>query len=311
MSTSTATRPPLLLLLQLPLIVASWLCHRLARILVDFVAPRLQASNRTTAGLWRVYSPELFARPGVFPILLVKGPRWNPHAILAMAGPFRVEHTLTVELGPVYASAESWSLVLYRYPGAATVDHIGSATLPVAREQHTWHLPPGDYVASLRYYGWGEAPALPTVSADDLPVVAPCPVDPTTNRVYDQLRARRSRLGQCLHFYVYPMLRLAPWLPRRWVEAALLPVGNPETTFYYGPLAPGERLRLHAPTTLVADYAIYACIYTWDSLPRVWARMTTADLALPPDQERGFYVIRVHPLRAGLASPDGLRITAD
>lgn len=309
-----ARRPSLLALLpQLPLAVGSWLLYRLARGVVDLIAPRLQASSRASASQWRVHSAALFARPGVFPILLVKGPRWNPHATLAMAGPFPVERRLSVELEPVRASATAWSIVIYDYPGANTVAHLGSATGAPPAAAHTFELPPGKYVVSVRYYEWNRTPRLPAVTADDAPVLPGRDLDPDTNDFYRDLIRRRGALSRCLHFYVYPLLRLAPWLPRRWVEREYLPVGNPETSFRYGVVEPGERLVLRPSRRLLAGHGIYVCRYSRDSLPLDWRRVTDLEVRLDPARERGFYVVRLHQFdpEAPAPGPRDLEIRAE
>jgi hypothetical protein len=302
-----AAHPPSLLP-QLPLALASWLFYRLARLLVDLVAPRLQASSRASASRWRVHSAELFARPGVFPILLVRGPRWNPHAILAMAGPFRVTRTLRVDLDPVRASAGAWSIVIYAYPGARTVAHLGSADAPPGAAAE-FTLPPGDYAVSVRYYDWSAHPRLPAVFADGAPAIAAEDLDPDVNRVYATLLARRGLLSRCLHYHVYPLLRLAHRLPRGFVEREFLPVGNPETRFLYDVVEPGERLVVRVAPRLLAACGVYVCRYSRDSLPVDWARITAPTAALDPARERGYYVVRIHPQRPGaVVGPDDLEI---
>lgn len=296
---SSPRRLPLApVLLQLPLALGSWVFHKLARALARFAAPRLQSAGSASASIWKVYSAELFARPGVFPILLINAPRWNPHALLAMAGPLRVERELSFELEPVRRSAAAWSAVVYAYPGARTVAHVGSATGPLEGDRHTFALPPGKYALSLRYYDWTRIPSLPAVTVDGGPaVVEGRSVDPETNTFYRDLVKRRGLSSRCLHFYVYPMLRLAGWLPAGWVERQYLPVGNPETTFRYGVVEPGERLAFRLSARLLATHYAFVCRYSRDSLPLDWQRLEEPDVRLPPAQERGYYLVRLHRRR--------------
>ena len=292
---SSSSRPSTArLLLELPLALNSWLLHKVARAVVGVAAPRLQPGS---ASAWKIYSEELFARPGVFPILLVNAPRWNPHALLSMAGPLRVEREISFELEPVRRSAAAWSAVVYAYPGARTVAHVGSATGPLEGDHYTFRLPPGRYALSLRYYDWSESPTLPAVSVDGRTAMEGTHVDPTTNTFYRDLVKRRGLLSRGLHFHVYPMLRLAPWLPTGWVERQYLPVGNPETTFRSGVVEPGERLALRLSERLLATHYAFICTYSRDSLPLEWQRLETPDVRLPPARERGYYVVRLHRTR--------------
>ena len=298
------SRPSLpVVLIQVPLALASFALHRLAK------AGARRLSDRTTskAGTgqrWRVYSRELFAKPGVFPLLLAQAPRWNPHALLAMAGPIAVRESLSFDADAASAAAESWSAVVYGYPGARTVSWVGtSAGAPTGK--HAFKLPPGRYALSLRLYGPRPGARLPEVEVDGAPALPAEEAPPDANEVYRDLADRGGLLSRALHFYVYPMLRLEPWLGRAWVQAQLLPVGNPESSFRYGVLEPGERLVLRGGPALREGWHVYAASYRRDSLPMAWGELTGPELALPPATSRGFYVIRLHRRGPG-SSEDAL-----
>ena len=171
--------------------------------------------------------------PLALPVFMTSAPRWNPHAILATAGPLRVLESLTVDVAEAGRAAASWSLVIYTFPGFKTVTTLDRANS--GEEMRTVSLAAGRYWLGMRYYRWSAQPVLPAVLVDGQAVVAALPVPGDLNGFYADLARRRSVFYflPC-HYYVWVLLRYASHLPRKWVEREYVQVGNPGTRFLYG-----------------------------------------------------------------------------
>src|SRR5437870_5454612 len=117
-------------MLETPLSFASFIFYRSMRFVMRRLIVLNSRLNHRRAHQWHVLSAETLAMPLALPALMTSGPRWNPHAILAGAGPFEVKQSVSVDLEPLMASAKSWTLVFYTFPAQRTVAHIGTLQGP-------------------------------------------------------------------------------------------------------------------------------------------------------------------------------------
>lgn len=278
------------------------------------------AFRKTTLALWRTLAKRakvpparewqpfsdafLDARPDHFVSSMIMGPRWNTHALVALAGPLDVDGPLEVEVSRCRASARAWTLVANRFPGLGTAASLDSLD-PAAREGD-WaelRLPPGRYGLALRYYHWDERPELPALRCAGAELVPSKPVSPGVVSVWANLRKRRRRVYLWMNAYVFFLLRFASSFSKRRIEDELLPVGNPRTRFVYGHAHAGERLAVHVPERLLARHAVYLTFYSRDSFPLHSVEVCAAFHETPPCEEDGYYVVRVHAERPS-AGPD-------
>lgn len=281
-------------MLEGPLSLASFAFYRSMRFALRRLIVLNSRLNRRRAHQWHVLSAETLDLPLALPALMTSGPRWNPHAILAGAGPFSVKQSVSVDVEPPIASAKSWSLVFYTFPDQRTVAHIGALQAPFADRWHSVKLAPGNYSIALRYYRWSETIILPEIRAEGVRAIPSRSISGGNNDFYPDLQKRRSRLYFWLHYYVYSLLRGTVSIPGVSTEREFLPMGNPETDFRYGAVEKGESLRLNLPWALLATHDVYFTLYTRDSFPAHWYQIKESPFVTEPAREDGFYLLRMH-----------------
>jgi hypothetical protein len=281
-------------MLELPLALASFLFYRSTRFVMRRLIVLNSRLNRRRAHQWNLLSAEAFQLPLALPAIMTAGPRWNPHAIIAGAGPFSVKQSVSVDLEPVLRSAKIWTLVFYTFPDQRTVAHIGALDGPFAQQWHSLVLAPGKYSIALRYYHWSETIGLPEIQADGESVIPFQSVSPRNNDFYLDLIKRRSWFYLGLHYYMYTLLRRQALVSPAFVEREFLPMGNPESHFRYGALERGEAIRFELAPALLANHDVYFTLYTRGSFPVRWYPIIEGRHLTEPALEDGFYLVRIH-----------------
>jgi len=239
---------------------------------------------------WRMLSGEALKRPLALPMVMTTGPRWNPHALVAAAGPLTVKHTLRIDVPTAEASAAAWTAVVNSFPRFATVGSLGSASGGGDRIE----LPPGRYTVMFRYYEWNDRPRLPAIEVDGAEMVAAADMPPGLNDFYREIKGRTGLYYLGLHYYISVLLRNEKRLSSGFVRAEYLPVGNPETEFFYGALQPGERLSLESLRPLFQEHRIYATVYNRASFPVWWSKIDESMQQLDAVDGGAYYLIRAH-----------------
>jgi hypothetical protein len=223
--------------------------------------------------------------------------RWNLHALVAIAGPFEVQTTLSLFLEDLCQSAQSWTVVVYTLPSYQTLTSISSLKVIHQQGWESLSLPPGRYLLGLRYYHWQSTLSLPAVQVDQVQAIATqkisAPAD--INGFYRTLIQRKNCIHSSLNYYVFNLLRYRHWLPTPFVEQVFLPVPNPETQFYYGALQPNESLLIELEPSLLTTHRVYFSLYSRECFPLDWYLITTANHSTTPSQVKSIYLIRVHP----------------
>lgn len=290
---------------EVPLGVLSFGFSRLVKWTLTFVSRYYSPASKRTEPRWQVVSTDFLKGP-VKLLWTMSRARWNLHSLIAIAGPFTVNHSLTLDTASLNRSAKSWTAVVYTLRGYKTITSVSSLSLPADQGLATIPLPPGRYLVGLRHYQWSDPIQLPAIQADDalaLPA-QPLSAPSTFNQFYRTLAQRRGWLYSCLNFYVYPLLRYGQWLPQPFVKQTFLPVPNPETQFYYGALNTGETLNLDLPAGLLNTHSLFLSLYTRDCFPLDWYPITSVQHQTKPMPEKGVYILRVHPKDAqSLANP--------
>lgn len=298
-------------ILDLAIAVPSFLAFKLTKLVIGLLYSIYLGGNRKLACQWRSLSADTLRSPLSLPVLMTKGPRWNTHAVIGTVGPFRVEQSLALDAEAIARSAGSWTAAIYSYPLYRTVANLGSleqiqahASDADANGSHDgsssspWHsieLPPGRYSIGLRYYQCADSMSFPTVRVDGAELIPSQGVSARVNDFYASL-AQRSHWGyRFLHSYVFTVLTWRHWLPEEFVRREFLPVGAPETEFFYGAIHQGDRLSLSLAPPLVEQFDVYLTVYNRASFPLFWHKIERETYRSDPTPVDGFYLFRVRP----------------
>lgn len=281
------------LLWEIPLSVCSWMFFKVMRFFLGRLYTFALSRMTYEAHDWKVFNEDTLRRPLVLPIIATKGPRWNTHAVIVTAGPIDVKRSLSFEVATAFASASSWSFVIYANPGYQTVTSIESFNTTEGEQWKDLSLKPGKYSINLRYYGLLDAPFTPAVKADGEPVVPQKPVPLNSNDFYRDLYKRGGWFYAALHYYVFHMLRFRRWLPAALVRREYLPVGDPGTIFRYGFIRTGERLKISSAEGLIDNYDLYLTTYNRSSFPVTSEVIRDGTYRTAASKMNGFYLLRI------------------
>ncbi len=295
------------LLWEVPLSVLSWLFFKLNKRLIGFLYQKYLDRNLDREVTWRILSQATIDIPIGLPVLMTKGPRWNTHGYIGTLGPFRVDSILAVETAIAQKSAASWTVVVYRYPDFKTWTQLSWLK---SEHQQDWteiSLPKGRYSLGIRYYGLQDdglqnSAQMPTIKIDRERVIPGTAIAPDANQFYQTLSARTNVYYRALHFYIFTLLRLREQLSKDWVRREYLPVGDPDTTFFYDYFLKGDALKIQINPERLRDYSVYLSVYNRASLPIFSEVVAAPDYRTPELSCDGFYLFRVRPKSANTAS---------
>ena len=298
------THARLSVLWEIPLAILSFLFYKSMKFVIGNLYIIYLYFNQEKARQWRVLSAETLKNPLSLPFLMTKGPRWNTHAIIGTLGPFSVKSSLDLDIESAHMSAKSWIAVVYSFPYYQTIGHIRSDSSKSGARWSSLSLKPGKYSIGLRYYNWSEEVRLPEVMVDGVKIVSSqeCPVD--VNSFYDSLIERENWFYRSLHYYIFTLLQWQKFLPQSFVRREYLPVGAPDTEFFYGYLWRGEILQVEVSSGVLNSYDVYLTLYHRSSFPMSWWQQQTETYQTEPMASNGFYLLRVRPKSSSPAYSD-------
>jgi hypothetical protein len=280
---------------EIPLAILSFFFYKAMKFFIGNLYTIYLAINKKNASQWRILSAETLKSPLSLPVLMTKGPRWNTHAIIGTLGPFSVEDKIAIATESANASARSWIAVIYSFPGYETITSLESEKLNPKDRWAILTLKPGKYSIGLRYYNRCDRITLPAVKVGESELVAASPIPANINDFYNDLIQKKNWFYLALHYYIFTILRLRQWLPESFVRNEYLPVGAPDTTFFYGHLWRGQSLQLEIEPLLVKNYNIYLTVYDRTSLPLFSSQPEQEKYLTQPIENNGFYLIRMRP----------------
>ncbi len=282
------------LLWEIPAAFLSFIFFKTVRLLLRTLANINASINKKTVFRWLVYSDELLRKPLILPAILVTGPRWNPHAIAAGLGPFDVKESLAIEVKSCVASAQSWSIGIYTFPEAASIQHITFHHLNLEEEWTQLKLNPGKYTLGLRYYHWSEHINLPAIKIDENNATKTQLINiDDVNNYLENLTKRDHIFYRCLNYYIFTLLMCQKWLPQEWVRKEYLPVGDTNNEFFYGVVYKNYSFCVEIKPVLLNNYDIYLTIYNRSSLPVIWCQIQEEKYTIPVVEQDGFYLVRI------------------
>lgn len=294
MNSSRLARSSIEVLWELPLALLSFLFYKTIRFGMRQVVRAHAALTKQHAGEWRVLCAQTVQAPLTLPALMTTGPRWNTHAIVAIAGPLVINQSIRLHVASATKSAQSWTVVVHSSPRHQIVTSVGSSSISGRDAWESLDMRPGMYRLALRYYRWSDLVELPAIEVDGIEVVPATIVPANVNDFYHDLGRRSNFFYLCLHYYVATLLRYYAWLPRSFVEREYLPAGNPETDFYYGFLKTGEWLAFDLAPRLLQTHDVYLTVYNRASFPVLWCPIREHEHTTRPSPSDGSYLVRVH-----------------
>jgi hypothetical protein len=268
--------------------------------------------NKKQSFRWLLFSGEMLKNPLILPYLLVTGPRWNPHAIAAGAGPFDVKESLAIEVKSCLDSAQSWTIGIYSFPQAKAIQHIASHGSNFQEQWHQLKLDPGQYTLGIRYYHWSEKIQLPAINVDGHQIINNQSINSgSVNDYFQNLTERDNIFYRCLNDYIFTLLICQKWLPKKWVVKEYLPVGDTNNEFLYGVIYKACSLNLQINSSLLNKYDVYLTIYNRSSLPVIWYEIKSEKHTTPVVEKDGFYLVRLRPkldFASDIFQPDWITI---
>lgn len=282
------------LLWEVPLAFLSFIFFKGVRLSLRTLFSITTNSNKKKVYKWLVFSKELLQKPLILPSLLTTGPRWNPHAIAAGAGPFIVKESLAIEITSCVASAQSWSIGIYTFPEAKAIKYIASYDSNLQKQWHELKLEPGKYTLGLRYYNWYDQVILPAINVDSNLMINMESVNVSNvNNHIPTLITQDNIFYRFLNYYIFTLLLCQKWLPKEWVRKEYLPVGDTNNEFIYGLIYKNYSLSLKLNSLLLANYDVYLTIYNRSSLPITFCKINTEKYITTVIDTDGFYLFRL------------------
>ena len=283
------------LLWEILLALASFVFYKVIKFIIGNLFTVYLAVDKKKALQWRVLSQKTINAPLVLPVLMTKGPRWNTHAIIGTLGPFAVQETIEIDVATANQSSRSWIAVVYSFPGYKTITSIESEKIDSDLPWHTIKLPIGKYSLGVRYYNRSETINYPAIKVDSNPYVDTYSVPNNINDYYHNLINSKNWFYSSLHYYIFTILKLRNYLPESFVRKEYLPVGAPATHFAYNYLESNQGLKIKIKPEILKQFDTYFTLYDRSSLPLSWCIITEPEYFLPPQNIKGYFLLRVRP----------------
>ena len=286
---------PISFLWKIPLSFLSFLFFKAMKLIIGNLFIVYLAFNKEKSSQWRVLSAETLQTTLSLPVLMTKGPRWNTHAIIGTLGPLTVKKSIALNIEEMQNSAKSWVGAIYTFPGYRTIASIDPGNHDLNKNWYSLKLPPGKYTIGLRYYNASDKVVFPVVKVDDIERVESKIVAREVNNFYYDLIKRQNWFYLSLHYYIFTILRLKKWLSASFVKNEYLPVGAPNTQFFYGDLKQGQYLQIEIESEILNKYDLYLTLYNRASFPVTWCEIKKPKQKTATVANNGFYLIRVRP----------------
>ena len=283
------------LLWEVPLALASFVFYKVMKFIIGNLFTIYLALNKKKATQWRVFSQETIDAPLVLPVLMTKGPRWNTHAIIGNLGPFAVQEKIEIDIATANKSSRSWIAVVYSFPSYKTITSIESEKINSDAPWYTIKLPAGKYSLVVRYYNRMEEINYPAIKVDNELYTDTFNIPSNINDYYHNLINAKNWFYSSLHYYIFTILKLRDYLPESFVRREYLPVGAPATHFAYNYLESNQALNIAIEPKILEQFDIYFTVYDRSSLPLSWCIITEPEYYLPPQNTKGYFLLRVRP----------------
>jgi hypothetical protein len=248
---------------------------------------------------WETMS-ELCENPRSLNLTMVIAPRWNCHALIAKAGPFRVERELAIEAQYLETEESVCFVAIYD-------DRFEIAYLFDSREANRPNfatniaLSPGLYLASYR--GYSPNPSrLPQITIDGRSLVGARNLEDAFiehQAFLHSLSKKKKWPYLAANYYIFVLLKYRNLFSKNFIEDAYLPVGNPGTNYAYGQVDKESRIEISIAPERFEDALYFLTVYDLYSLPQFWQTVDRKDFRSKPVECDGYYLIRIQEKQAG------------
>ncbi len=280
--------------LELPLAILSYIFYSIMRLVIKLTIRFILLLKSKQARLWTPLAERVINNAIMLSAYMTRAPRWNTHAMVASAGPFKVNQTISICIEEANQSTDSWSIVIFKVP-RKTIRRLGSSSSDQTTQWQETKVDAGEYMLGLRYYQIDSDVVLPAIRIDDSIDIESIPLAANNNHFYQQLKTKRSVLYYLMHYYVYVLLKYRHYFPESFVRSEYLPAGDPANGFVYGAIQQNQTLNIELSEALLNDYDIYYTLYSKSSFPRQWGGITNKQFQISTIQENGTYLIRCKP----------------
>lgn len=282
-----------LIMLEIPLAFCSFLFNKLMKFIIGNLYIIYLYFARKNAKIWRIFSSETLKNVLSMPVLMTKAPRWNTHAIIGTLGPIKVRENIGLDLTAIEKSTDTFIGAIYSFPTYQTIENININNGKIENNWLIYHLPPGKYTLGLRYYNTNHDVTFPTVKIDNKNAVNSQEIPLNVNDFYHSLINKKNWFYLALHYYIYTILKYRKDLPESFIRYEFLPVGAPDTEFYYNYLAKNQGLEIIINREVLVNYDVYFTLYDRSSLPLNWCHIKEENYQLSPINNNGYYLLRV------------------
>jgi hypothetical protein len=283
---------------RLAMLVSYGVFSFINKVMARLVASKLLGLGQEPAS-WIPYSNGSKRVLGIS-VLKLYAHRWNCHAVIASTQVVRVQSEISVNLTAARAAAEAWTVVIYRNDGHhQTVATLGVST---ATDADGWVRVPveagGRYSAALRYYHCREGAEYPEVRCDGELLAKRSPVGNEVQAHQRMLEGISQRTSIYNRFHQYHLL----WAlanhhryPVLVLGKRMIPIGNPETLFFFGLVPKGAQVRIRLQPEQMKTNFVFVTLFNNRSEPVQWLELEKAEDASPPALQEGFFLMRIHP----------------
>lgn len=285
---------------QLPMAVLSFCFYRTVRWVMCQIVAKKKNKARTAKGdafLWIELSEAMQNIPLIRPYNMVTGPRWNCHALMLVAGLFKVRSNIEIQLETARKSAKQWTIVIYS-KDYQTTSYISSTAVPEDQSWYKIDLKTNNCMICIRYYNVQNEISCPAVKIDGELRIKTQPLLDNQKQLYENylnsIRNYHSLFYLGLHYYVYPLLQWRSCFPEKFVKKEYLPMGNPETKFYFGSIKKGEFLQVDLYRELFNEANIYITFLNLCSFPVFWETISQLGYSSERMPCNATYLIRIH-----------------
>ncbi len=280
-------------ILEIIFAIFSFIFNKLMKFIIGNLYIIYLTFNQKKAKEWRILSAESLNIPLSMPVLMTKAPRWNTHAIIGTLGPIKIKENLALDLTAINQCTDTWIGAIYSFPTYKTVVNLNSESGTIYDNWLNYNLSSGNYTIGLRYYNTDKDVIFPKIKIDGANIINPENIPANINDFYQKLIERKNWFYLALHYYIYTILKFRKYLPVSFIRYEFLPVGAPNTEFYYNYLAKNQSLEINIKEDILFNHNIYFTLYDRTSLPITWSHIKAEKYQLSPIKNNGYYLLRV------------------